>query len=493
MFEAIYKKRKNPLFNIAGWGLLILVVVIFMFVGYSPDVDMLGSASSVAQVNGKVISFSEFSRYLDRVQENRGAAKMSNEERNRLNQEVVDSLVNRTLILQAAKEQGVVVGQEEVRDFLKQIPQFQENGVFSLLRYKEILRMQRLTEARFEEQIIEDLIVQKMNQFYQISTEDSSLIDDQEKAINEVKLNIDFIKKSQPELVVDMTITPQDVDAYLSANGKKVQQFYDQNKGSFMQKDSVKAQHILIKVDEKIDDNKALATITEIAGQATPQNFAELAKKWSQDPGSKDRGGDLGFFEKGRMVKEFDEMAFSLPPGQISKPVKTSFGYHIILVNDKKPASTPSFDDVKKQIATDLVKQEKKTDVVKSINEKLKAGQADALVAQKGWKWEETGVFGLGDMMIPKLGDNNEVLSAALTLTAANPVYGQVIEKDGSYYIIKRKDMSAKQTVAQKKETNMDFFKQIFARQKSFEMFQGWMEQLRKTASIKINQKVINQ
>ncbi len=96
-------------------------------------------------------------------------------------------------------------------------------------------------------------------------------------------------------------------------------------------------------------------------------------------------------------------------------------------------------------------------------------------------------------MMVPKLGDNNEVLTAALSLTPQNPVYKNVIEKDGSYYIVKLKSIDGAASAVAKKDQPMDYFKQIMERQKSYEMFQGWMDQLRKTASIKINEKVISQ
>lgn len=492
MFEAIYKKRKNPIFNIAGWVLLALVCLIFMFVGYSPDVDFMGSASSVARVNGETISYAEFSRYLERAQEGRKTTKMSNEERVKLNREVVDSLVNRTLIIQAAKEQGVVVGAEEIRDFLKQVPQFQDKGVFSILRYKELLRAQGLSEGRFEDQIVQDLLVQKMNQFYQKSSGQNELIEQQEDLISKVKLNLQFVKKSLQELVTDADVSEKEINDFLSQQAKKISLYYDNNKANFAQQDSVRAQHILIKISPQVSDEQALAKLNEVLAKTTPQNFSQMAKTWSEDGGSKANGGDLGVFEKGRMVKEFDQVAFSQPVGVISKPFKSSFGYHAVLVNEKLEAKIKSLDEVKKQIAMTLIKQDKKSEVVKQINEKLAAGGIDAYVAQKGWTWDETGPFGLGDMMVPKLGDNNEVLDAALTLTSQNPVYKNVIEKDGSYYVIKLKSVDAQNALA-KKDQNMDFFKQIFERQKSFEMFQGWMDHLRKTASIHVNQKIISQ
>lgn len=167
MFEAMYKKRKNPVYNIAGWGLLILVCIIFMFVGYSPDVDILGSGSSVAEVNGETISYTDFSRYYERLQESRNGAKLTEPERKKIQERAVNDLVDRSLIVQEAKGQDIIVPAEEMRDFLMQIPQFQEKGQFSLLRYKEIVRMQGVSELRFEEKVSEDMLLQKMNELYQ--------------------------------------------------------------------------------------------------------------------------------------------------------------------------------------------------------------------------------------------------------------------------------------------------------------------------------------
>ncbi|MBW1719137.1 MAG: peptidyl-prolyl cis-trans isomerase, partial [Deltaproteobacteria bacterium] len=102
------------------------------------------------------------------------------------------------------------------------------------------------------------------------------------------------------------------------------------------------------------------------------KDFAELAKKYSDDPGTKDSGGDLGFFTKGRMVPEFESVAFSLKPGELSEPVKTNFGYHIIEVQEKKAASIKNLADVQAQIrqALQTEKQQKSQD---ALIEQLKA------------------------------------------------------------------------------------------------------------------------
>lgn len=492
MFESVYKKRKNPLYNIAGWALLGLICIIFMFVGYSPEVDFMGSASSVASVNGEPITYSDFSRYFERVQENRGSAKLSAAETAKLQKEVVDSLVNRSLILQSARKQGIMVGAEEIRDFLRQIPQFQEGGQFSILKYKELVRAQGLSEARFEEKIVEDLLIQKMNGLYQKITTDDKMIQEQEDDVSKVKMDVQFIRKAKGELVSDSELSQQDIDNFAKNKSSEISKYYKDNQKDFTTEESAQAQHILIKTSPEVSDEKALARIKEIAAQVKPDNFDQLAKKFSEDPGSKERGGDLGVFTREKMVKEFSDQAFSTPIGQVSQPFKSNFGYHILKVNARTEKKTQSFDEVKGVIAKKLLKDAKVGDAVKDIKSALSTpAAAEAMLAKKGWTWDSTGPFGLGDMMIPKIGDNQAVISAAMSLNDNTSIYKDVVEKDGVYYIVKLKSIDKLATPA--KDANMDIFKQIFERQKSYETFQSWMDHLRKDASIKINDKIFSQ
>jgi len=496
MFKGITKKRKNPIFNIAGWGLLVLVCGIFMFVGYSPDVSFMGGASAVASVNGEAISFADYSRYYERVQEGRQDAKMGKDERQRLQSEVVNSLVNRSLILQTAKKQGIIVGSEEIRDYLMQVPQFQdEKGKFSVLKYKELIRAQGMSEAHFEGKVAEDMIVQKMNMLYQMSAADDKLIQDHEDTVSKIKMDIQFIRKGKSELVSDSEVTDAEVTAFMKDNQDKIKKYYEEKKSTvYTQKESVQAQHILIKITPEFSEDKALAKIKDVASKITDGNFAEMAKKFSEDPGSQSKGGDLGTFGRGRMVPEFDQAAFSTPIGKVSEPFKTSFGYHILKVNQRFDEKVLPLDDTNQRvIARLLIKDQKVGDAVKKIKDALAAGPAgiQSLISQKAWTWEETGPFGLGDMMIPKIGDNQDVVSAAMTLTNANPIYKDVVVKDDVYYIVKLKSITMNAVAS--KEPTMDIFKQIFERQKTMESFQAWMDQLRKNASIKINENVLSQ
>lgn len=141
--------------------------------------------------------------------------------------------------------------------------------------------------------------------------------------------------------------------------------FYDKNKDIFKDPEMVKASHILIKVDDKQNDKDAKAKIDSVYKELkSGKSFEELAKKYSQD-GSAANGGDLGFFPRGVMVKEFENVAFSTPQGKYSEPFKTQFGYHIVKVTEKRPAKTYSFDEVSNHIESKI-----KMDKLKSVLDK---------------------------------------------------------------------------------------------------------------------------
>jgi foldase protein PrsA len=131
---------------------------------------------------------------------------------------------------------------------------------------------------------------------------------------------------------------------------EEMKKYYDENKEMLATPEQVKASHILVSTKE---ESEAI-----LAQLNTGADFAQLAKEKSIDPGSKDNGGDLSYFAKGKMVKEFEDAAFTLPVGQISNVVQTEHGFHIIKVTDKKATVTPTFEEKKNEIRETLVMQE---------------------------------------------------------------------------------------------------------------------------------------
>lgn len=164
----------------------------------------------------------------------------------------------------------------------------------------------------------------------------------------------------------------KDTDSVGDADAKK---FYDSNTEEFKNPETVKASHILFMVNkddsEEVVKQKEAAAKAALARAKKGEDFDKLAKELSEEPGAKESGGDLGYFSKDRMVPEFAEAAFSQKPGDISEPVKTQFGWHIIKVTDKKPAGTVPFDEVKDQI-TAYLKSTKQREAVQGILKNLK-------------------------------------------------------------------------------------------------------------------------
>jgi len=176
----------------------------------------------------------------------------------------------------------------------------------------------------------------------------------------------------------------KEIVSKLTANEADAKKFYDENPDKFKTGDSVKASHILIAADEKAtaDDKKkakekAEALLNKIkAGD----DFAELAKKESSDPGSAKNGGELGYFGKGQMVPPFEQAAFALKPGEVSGVVESQFGYHIIKVTDVKKAGTVDFNEAKGRIQ-EYLKDQKAQKAVNDRIEELKAKAKIELVA----------------------------------------------------------------------------------------------------------------
>ncbi|MFX0558827.1 peptidylprolyl isomerase [Tepidibacillus infernus] len=154
-----------------------------------------------------------------------------------------------------------------------------------------------------------------------------------------VKINVQLKKLLEPQI---------------SISEEEMKKYFDENKESFAEQEQVKARHILVDSEEKAKEVKAEL---EKGG-----DFAELAKKYSTDTGTKDQGGELGYFGKGEMVAEFDQVAFSLEVGKISDPVKTDYGYHIIEVEDKKEAKPANYEESKNEIK-DILSDQKMQDL----------------------------------------------------------------------------------------------------------------------------------
>jgi peptidyl-prolyl cis-trans isomerase D len=370
---------------------MIAVVFIFYF-GYS---FRSKEGVRIAYVNGDVITGSEYDKVfksiLERFQRQYGDA---------WNEKLVDvfdlrnralqSLIDQKLLSQEAKRIGLDVTEKEIQQEIISYPAFQFLGRFDESRYRSLLLQNRMKPEDFEEAITQDLLQRKVEQFLTtfVPVNDQEILDLYAFAHRKVKIAfVQFLPEKYKESVkIDdkalenyfsehkerfrvpqklkigyIVIDPRDFEDEdtLNITGEEVLAYYEENLERFGEEKQVRARHILFKLgpDASEDDvervrQKAL-TVLERARKG--EDFTRLAREYSEGP-TREKDGDLGYFSRGKMLKPFDEAAFNMEKGQIGDLVRTSFGYHIIKIEDVKESRTRTLEEVQAEIEDILVK-----------------------------------------------------------------------------------------------------------------------------------------
>lgn len=283
-----------------------------------------------------------------------------------IKQTVLNGLIQQKLILNASKEMGMVVSLEEIKNEIKTLPYFQTTNKFDVNLYRNILQSNGYTPGQFEELVGSDLKQKKMEELFQASIVSPVYTKDILRFKND-KIVVSAVKIPRQSLAPMVSVSEDEVKAYIAdvANLKTLQSVYEENLSQYNKPEQVKARHILVTGQ----DAAALEKINKIKKSVTTKNFAQIASKETQDPTGKTNGGELGWFSRGRMVPEFDDAAFKLAKGAISEPVKTSFGYHIIYVEDKQTAEVKTLDQVKPELARLALQKTKAQDLDKLLKE----------------------------------------------------------------------------------------------------------------------------
>jgi peptidyl-prolyl cis-trans isomerase D len=445
--------------NSGAYLLLGLSVIAMTFFGIcTPESDMMMLPSgSAAKVAGEKITAAEFQRAYRNMSERLQAQYQEGFEslRGEIPKYVMRQLVDERVMYQAAVRAGVQAQEDDVVRMLREAKAFQdEQGKFSTESFENYLRRQGYTEATFTEEIRRSLTVQQFRQFV------SGLVYVSEKAsaldyrISEGKMEADFLKL-EPSMA-KVTVSPEDLKKFLDDAGKaKVKGYYESHTSDYNTKERVKARHILVsyKGSRNASGAGALRTKAEaksraedILGQvkAPGADFAKIATKMTDEESGKSRGGDLGFFDREAMVKEFSEAAFALNAGQISQIVESPFGFHVIKVEEKKTAKQTTLEQATDEIARKLIEQERAPTILQqkadAILADLKAGKSvDESVKSLGAKWESTGQVAAGAMSLPKVDGDQSMVDALAQLSKAGSVVDRVFDVRGSKVILKLK------------------------------------------------------
>jgi len=377
-----------------AWVLALFIIIPFALWGIhqyqTTDADV-----SVAVVNGMKISDAEFQRTYQQQQDRLRAMMGKNFDPTliddkQLKKQVLENLINREVLVQGAHDAGLRMSAVRVGTEIRAIPNLQTKGQFDPDLYHRLLRSRGLSVGAFEKMVRNDLVIQQMNQ----GVGGSAFVTKSElDALLRIKLqrrDIGYALLPVSSYIGNATVDDKAVDKFYQDNPDRfripeqvsvnyldlsvdglakdiqvtedaVRERYQEHASDFTTPEERHARHILIQVPsdaspEKVEtaEKKAEDILARIR---KGESFAELAKKYSQDPGSAKEGGDLGFFGRGVMDKAFEKAAFALKVGEVSEPVRTTFGFHIIKLEGIRGGERKPFEQVRAQLERDLKRQ----------------------------------------------------------------------------------------------------------------------------------------
>lgn len=387
MLEAIRERAQGWIAKI----ILGLIAVAFALWGIDWYFQGGGKEPAVATVDGHDISQREFFEALKQQREALGLRDKAPAELDKaLRQQVVDQLIDVQLLTQASKGAGFAVSQGQLNAYLAGIELFQENGQFSQARLDAFLKSRGWSQQKLLQMVQQDLLLRQLQFAYgegalasNTGTTQLAKLLSQQREVNEViydsKTFINLIKiddqavaqayeaKKQDYAVpaqvrVQYLVLSQDtIKGQIQISEAAARQAYEANKARYQQPESRRASHILIQSGQDAQAKAAAKAKAEKVLQeikAKPARFAELAKQYSDDPGSAAQGGSLGSFTRDMMVKPFADAAFQMKVGEISGLVESQFGFHIIRLDGVSGGAVVPFEQVKAEIMRELQTQE---------------------------------------------------------------------------------------------------------------------------------------
>lgn len=373
---------------------LFAIVVVFVFWGVGSMRSQ--RATQVADVNGEIVTLEAYRQAYYRLLDNYRRIYGGQLDENmmkmlRPNELALNQIVERILLTQEAERMHIGVSKEELIEAIQSIPAFQNNGVFDYQRYTQILTQNNLSAERFETDRSQEIVLNKLRA---VILSGVTVSDDE--AIewynwSRTKISLEYALFS-PNAYEDIQSTAEQDQAYYNAHKDNyrteaqvkarylhfdpevykadisisddlISDYYNGNLSEFKTDKRVKARHILFKVDERADekttDSKKAEAMKVYEMAKAGKDFADLAKEYSEGP-TKNNGGDLGWFTRDRMVKPFADKAFAMAPNDISEPVRTNFGWHVIKVEQVEAATTQSLEAAAEGIKLKLIDEKAK-------------------------------------------------------------------------------------------------------------------------------------
>ena len=356
-----------------------LIIIVFALFGMGSITTFLAPVPKVATVNGEIVSQQDMELAVERNRRILLAQQVSPSDidDDELRSRALEQLVLRELLRQRKEDWGLYYSDAELDAEIVATDTFKEDGVFSPQRFQMVLAGAGFTPMRYREEMRTDKITQQIvsaigrtafetetnvtraNSLAQQTRDIAYLVLPLEDRLSQVVVdedevaayydnnrtaffapemfNIEYVEVRRSDLEDAVEVTPADLE-----------QFYAETRGDYTQDESRRVAHILIETNDDVSEEDAKVIVDEVYGRITDgEDFAALAEEYSDDPGSAETGGDLGFTERGAFVEEFEDVAYSLVAAdEVAPPVLTMFGWHIIKLLEVSPATTPELSEI---------------------------------------------------------------------------------------------------------------------------------------------------
>lgn len=489
--------------------------------GFGASGQAAAPGAPVAVVNGKEIPLSEFSQaWANQMDFFRGrGTPLSAEDARRfgIHQQVLDQLVDRELMAQAAERHGVVASDAEIRDILHQQESFQKDGKFDFQRYQQVLRdFQRTTPGEFEDELRRQLSAGKL---LSLVSAGAVVSDDEvrarfDKQANQVKL---VFARFLPTMYAAQVPAPTaaQLAEFKKAHEKEIADYYEANRFVYQTPERIKARQLVLNLpanataEQKAEVKaKAEALRKQIEGG---EDFATVARASSEAPDAKATGGAIAGWvdpKSGRLPEPVADVAFALPAGGITPPVEAGDAVYVVKVEEKQPAVDQKLADVEDDIATTLYKQQEAKARAEAEAQKALAAVQGGKTLQQLFPPEqeqpallrfetetrpeavETDTFTASGDSVPHLGPAPELAKAAFAAEGPG-VLEQVFPVGEGFVVaqvVERKRPDDAEFNAQKDELRAQA-----RRAKQIELQDAYVKALRKSGEVKLNTDLVNQ
>lgn len=503
--------------------LMLGAIIVVFAISFGPGSWGQGASAGVdraALVNGTAISAAELDRaygdYLDRYRQATGQPLTEDTAKQMgIRVSVMESLIKRELLAESAQHNGIRVSDSELRKYLLDVEGFKTDDVFDPELYRRyVTNVYNMSPSQFEARLRKELLQQKLLLALKQSVKLSDGAVERVYIEQNDKIDLEYVRLSPYRFKAGVKASDEDIDDAIATRQEEIARFYEAKKFKYDKPKRVRARHILFKIDSDAsdEDQSALREKAEkvLAELEDGGDFEVLVSLHSEDEKSREQGGDLGWFGPGSMLPPFEKAAFALEPGEVSpEVVETRHGYHLIKVEEVKAARTDPLSEVEREIA-ELILQDDLADEVarakaEEILDQARAGRTLAEIApppeapdktaipsldRPDFFSSSTGLQSLVGGRIPGIGRDDALATKLLAMDTDAPLLAQVAVVASSYYVIR---------VLAREKPDMDRFedekealrtKLLQTRQRDVE--KAWVDHLRSTADVIINQAVVS-